>query len=284
MSIKLPVSIAERLLEMQNGTRLPSSKLKHDTINTMLENGVLNIQNKGRSKAYIYIPDEQKLNLYINNHFGISNLFEYISGFQKENLTRAEAIAIASTSKLKSIRTFEGFLVNCYEPVKCTLNSTAFTVNPVPGCFTFIFDYKCFIPNSDITIVGIENPENFRYVDNQKSLFKNIKPLFVSRYPQNKDLLKWLQLIPNSYLHFGDFDFAGLNIYYNEYKKYLKNRAQFLVPADIEQLISTKGNRELYDNQQIQFIEGDVEEENILTLLCLIRKYKKGLEQEMFAS
>jgi len=35
--------------------------------------------------------------------------------------------------------------------------------------------------------------------------------LFVSRYPQtqSKDLLNWLQSIPNPYLHFGDFDLTG---------------------------------------------------------------------------
>jgi len=282
MSVRLPISIAEKLLAMHNGARLPFSQLKHVIVETMLENGVLNKQNKGRSKAFIYIPDDQLLNTYLKNHFGIDSLINYISGYKKDNLTRAEAIVISSTSKLKVIRTFEGFLLNCYEPIQCTLNNLAFTVSPTTGCFTFIFDYKNFIPDSNITIIGIENPENFRYINRQKQLFKDIKPLFVSRYPQNKDLLRWLQSIPNPYLHFGDFDFAGLNIYFNEYKKHLRDRAQFFIPPEIEQLISTKGNRDLYNNQQIQFSEENITEHNILNLLSHIRKYKKGLEQEIF--
>jgi hypothetical protein len=96
-------------------------------------------------------------------------------------------------------------------------------------------------------------------------------------------MIKWLQIIPNNYLHFGDFDFAGLNIYYNEYKKHLRERAQFFLPPNIEKLLSTRGNRDNYSNQTIQFNKNEIEEDNIFRLLELIEKYKKGLEQEIFA-
>ena len=88
-------------------------------------------------------------------------------------------------------------------------------------------------------------------------------------------------MIPNNYLHFGDFDFGGLNIYWNEYKKHLHDKARYYLPNNIEQLISSKGNRDLYDNQQIQFEESDVDEMGITDLLKYIRKHKKGLEQEI---
>ena len=108
------------------------------------------------------------------------------------------------------------------------------TIQPREGTFTFIYDFETFFPPDNITIVGIENPENFRHIQKQKKFFEDIQPLFVSRYPQNKDLIKWLQTIPNSYLHFGDFDFAGLNIYINEFKKHLHDKATFYLPPDIE--------------------------------------------------
>ena len=98
----------------------------------------------------------------------------------------------------------------------------------------------------------------------------------------SKDLVKWLQTIPNRYLHFGDFDFAGLNIYCNEYKMHLKNKAKFFLPTDIEEILSAKGNRDNYNNQTIQFDRNEIKEDNILTLLKLIEKYKKGLEQEIY--
>ena len=214
---------------------------------------------------------------------GIESLENYVEGLKREDLSRGEAIDISSNSKVKSIRTFKGFLVNCFQPVESKLNGTQLTVQPQEGTFIFIYDFENFSPSDNITIVGIENPENFRHIQKQKKLFENIQPLFVSRYPQNKDLVKWLQTIPNRYLHFGDFDFAGLNIYINEFKKHLKDKASFYLPPDIEEKLSVKGNRDNYNNQTIQFERNEIKEQNILTLLKLIEKYKKGLEQEIFA-
>ena len=65
----------------------------------------------------------------------------------------------------------------------------------------------------DVMVVGIENPENFRWISRQKVFFKeNLSSssplLFVSRYPQTQhgDLIRWLKAIPNRYVHFGDLD------------------------------------------------------------------------------
>ncbi len=277
----LPISIAKKLTALLNGEKIPFSNLKHSVIESMIDNGILKKQIQGRTKSLIYLSNKKSLLDYLKNHFGIDNLENYITAFKKENLSRSEAIEASSNSKIKSIRTFKGFLVNCFQTVECNLNDKRIMIEPVEGTFTFIYDYTSFIPSNDVTIVGIENPENFRNVQKQKRLFENIQPLFVSRYPQSKDLIKWLQTIPNSYLHFGDFDFAGLNIYCNEYKKYLKDKAKFFLPQDIEKLLSTKGNRDNYNNQTIQFDKNEIGEESIITLLRIIEKYKKGLEQEI---
>ena len=84
-------------------------------------------------------------------------------------------------------------------------------------------------------------------------------------------------------MHFGDFDFAGLNIYVNEFKKHLHGKASFYLPTDIEEKLSAKGNRNNYNKQAIMFNRTEIEEENVLTLLKLIEKYKKGLEQEIYS-
>lgn len=154
---------------------------------------------------------------------------------------------------------------------------------PSPGCFTFIYDYStCVIPE-DVVIVGIENPENFRYIELQKELFQGLTPLFVSRYPQSqhKDLIDWLGNIPNRYLHFGDFDLAGILIYQQEYKKYLGERASLFVPILVEDLLPRYGNRELYDKQLPSASRISMEEENVKQLVDLIHRYHKGLEQEI---
>jgi hypothetical protein len=95
------------------------------------------------------------------------------------------------------------------------------------------------LPNT--IIVGIENAECFASIDKLRYLLPGIHPLFVCRYPQGqgKDLIKWLQSIPNSYLHMGDYDFAGINIYHQEFKKHLGDWATFFIPDNIDWLLRT---------------------------------------------
>ncbi|SHG28630.1 hypothetical protein [Dysgonomonas macrotermitis] len=280
--MKLPTSIAEKLALLQDGEKIPFSKMKHIIIESMLENGILHKQIQGRRKTLIYLQNTDKLKDYLGNHFGISNLKNYVEISKRNDLSRADAIAISSDSKLRSIRTFKGFLVNSYDRVECIIKGEKMILYPKEGTFTFIYDFEDLQLSPEITIVGIENPESFRYIREQKYLFSDIHPLFVSRYPQNRDLIKWLQIIPNNYLHFGDFDYAGLNIYMNEYKKHLNNRARYFLPPNVEIILSKNGNRNNYDNQTILFDKKNIIEKDILLLLEIIEKYKKGLEQEIF--
>ena len=282
--MNLSVTIAEKLMLLLNGEKIPSSKMKYPLINEMIDNGILKKQVQGRSKALIFLPHPKPLNDYLHNHYGITNLQKYINTLQKKELNRYVAVAVASDSKLRKIRTFKGFLINCYNPIHATLNGKLLILNPLAGTFQFISDYENLTIPEDITVIGVENAENFRYIEKQKYLFENINPLFVSRYPQNqsKDLMMWLKSIPNKYLHFGDFDFEGLNIYLNEYQKHLGEKAGFFVPENIEKLISEYGNQKLYDRQRIHFDIHTVKEEKIVRLIAMIHKYKKGLEQEIF--
>ncbi|MDR3245138.1 MAG: hypothetical protein LBT50_01745 [Prevotellaceae bacterium] len=201
--MKMPITIAENLILLRNGEKIPASKMKHGLVNEMLENGILRKQIQGRSKALIYLSERQALDDFLQNHYGITDLQNYIRTLKSDDLTRADAIAVSSDSKLKSVRTFKGFLVNCSVSIQATIDGEHIIINPAKGTFQFIYDFENFEIPQDITVVGIENPENFRYIERQKYLFENIKPLFVSRYPQNqsKDLIKWLQSIPNNYLH-----------------------------------------------------------------------------------
>lgn len=130
----------------------------------------------------------------------------------------------------------------------------------------------------------MENARNFRHIEEQQYLFQHIKPLFVSRYPQNqsKDFIKWMQTIPNPYLHFGDFDLAGIGIYLNEYQKHLEQKSQFFIPNDIENALQNYGNRELYDIQKLNFDTKKIKEVKLLDLLEFIHEQKKGLEQEYY--
>lgn len=282
--MNLPIGIAKKLILLQNGEKIPASKLKHSIIDTMLGNGTLEKQIQGRSKKLIFLRSPERLNDYLSNHFGINNLHDYILVLKQEGALRSDFMEISSNSKLRIVRTFKGFLVNSYFPIQATLNDEPLLINPITGSFHFVYDFEKFTIPANLTVVGIENPENFRYINKQMYLFDGIKPLFVSRYPQNqsKDLIKWLQTIPNPYLHFGDLDFAGIAIYLNEFKKHLGKRATFFVPSNTEELLERYGNRELYDNQKSNFSIEEIEEIKLNQLITMIHEYKRGLEQEVF--
>lgn len=280
--MKIPIHIAVKLFQLSQGEIMPSSMAKHSLIENMVSEGI--IERSGRIQKKLYIKNSDPLFLYLQNKYGINDLKRYIEvRQQQENVKRNELVAISSNSKLKRVRTFKGFLINSYVPIQAKLNDKSITLDFTNGMFQFIYDFENFIPDEKLTIVGIENPENFRWVENQKHLFKDIQPLFVSRYPQNqsKDLIKWLQSIPNQYLHFGDFDFAGIGIYLNEFKKHLNEKATFFVPKNIDNFLSKNGNRSLYNVQKINFDEKLIKEEKLLKLFNTIHKFRKGLEQEI---
>lgn len=280
--MKIPLHIAEKLLLLSNGASIPDSSARHSIIDDLVLEGILN--RRGRIKKTLLLQDDLSLYTYLQNRYEVSDLALYIQVNKQENLIRADLVSVSADSKLKAIRTFKGFLVNCYSPVQATFNNELIVVLPKEGTFSFIYDFEKFIPALDITVVGIENPENFRHINKQKYLFRNIKPLFVSRYPQNqsKDLIKWLQLIPNNYLHFGDFDFSGIGIYLNEFKKHLNNRANFLIPEDIDNLIKKSGSKKRYNIQTPNFVIKGIKEESLIKLIDSIHRHKKGLDQEIF--
>lgn len=279
--MKIPIHIAEKLIQLSQGQSIPSSKAKHALIEELVQERI--IIRKGRIRKSLHLINPKALSVYLQNKYGINDLEKYIEVRNKENVQRSELVAVSSNSKLKQVRTFKGFLVNGYAPVQAMLHGKPTILNFTDGMFQFIYDFDDFIPDQSVTIIGIENPENFRHIEKQKYLFKNIHPLFVSRYPQNqsKDLIRWLQSIPNPYLHFGDFDFAGIGIYMNEFKKHLAEKAIFFVPEDIEKYIRIYGNKTIYNEQMINFKVELIQEENLLKLIKIIHKHRKGLEQEV---
>lgn len=284
--MKLPLHIAQKLQQLLlPGSSLPASTIKHSIVNKMLQDGILQKQQISNSKAIVFINQKDNLAAYLHNHFGIGNLEEYINQFSNQTLSRATAASISSNSKLKSIRTFKGFLINCYTPIEAILNGKKITIHPAEGSYTFISDYENFTVPANTTIVGIENAENFSQIKKQQYLFTHIVPLFVCRYPQSNDLVKWLQAIPNNYLHFGDLDFAGIDIYLSSYKKLLGNRATFFLPANTETLLQKFGNRALFNKQYNNHpAPATNTEAAIRQLTSLLLKYKMGLEQEIFIS
>lgn len=281
--MELSIGTARILKKLQDGETVPFSKLKDSLFRVLLEEKILIVQVKGRRHRMAYAPSSALLSGYLNNRFHITNITDYILSLENGIHSRTESIALTTNSKSTKARTFKGFLLNTLEPLEATLDGERWILSPSPGSFTFVYDFESFRIPEDITVVGIENPENFRHIERQRYLFDSIRPLFISRYPQeqHKDMIRWLQSLPNRYLHFGDFDYAGICVYQNEFKKYLEERAEFLVPEQIFQLWPRYANSDLYDRQLHLRKQIRIEEPGIARLLEWIDTSHKGLEQEI---
>lgn len=278
----LTLKIAKVLVQLINGETIPDSSAKSKLIDDLVRENI--IFRKGKHKKTLQLFNENNLHLYLINQLQINNLNKYIQALENDNSTRADFVKITSDSKNSKERVFKGFLINCYNPIIAELNNQTVIIDPKLGSFIFIYDYETFKIPKNITIIGIENAKKFSQIQEQKYLFEGLNPLFVSRYPQNqnKDLIKWLKSIPNNYLHFGDFDFAGIGIYLNEYKKHLSRKATFFIPENIKSALCENGNRERFNNQKLNFKIDTIQEVKILYLLEIINTEKKGLDQEYY--
>ena len=124
-------------------------------------------------------------------------------------------------------------------------------------------------------------------IRHQRKLFESVLGdmplLFVSRYPQSTDLRNWLMGIPNKYVHFGDFDLAGIHIFLTEFYKYIGNRSEFLVPSDTEQRLA-KGSPVRYNKQYGKYCALRTDIMYLQSLIDLINKYHRCYDQEGYIS
>lgn len=282
---KISLSDARKLQQFRQGEQLSASNFKGELCQLLLEEGILQVH-PHKSRDSYSIPNVTSLDMYLHNRYGIADIAIYIRLLEAPEVERSALAQATGDSKVRPVRSFKGFCVNSYLPVPTSLNGTDILICPLEGSYLFVADYEHFIPEPDVTIVGIENPENFRYVHRQQSLFPNIVPLFVCRYPQtqSKDLIRWLQQLPNQYLHFGDLDPAGIHIFLTEYRTSLGERATFFVPENAEQMIR-HGNRERYDKQLnlLKTVKALLDERSELkAITALMEKYQRGVDQEVF--
>lgn len=264
------------------GELVAGSRLNSKLLDELLAEGLLLVVSRGSRKSY-RARDAEALKRFLVDK---DESFRIIEANASDS--RATMAAETGNSKLVMVRSCPGFPVNSYERVECFLGGDPFPVNPQEGSFLFVSDWKKFAIPEDVVVMGVENMENFRMIRKQRTFFEKYlhnhdlsdKVLFVSRYPQSTDLRKWLCSIPNHYLHFGDFDLAGINIFLFEFQQYLgKERSSYLIPADIESRLKF-GSRKRYDEQYYRFkdIKSDVCE--LQQLIDLIHHERKAYDQE----
>lgn len=275
----MTISTIKKLRQLLRGDTLPYSVLPESLREELILEHLLVVQTNGsHRKLYAYQPDA--LRTYLTQHY---EALRTLNAYSKDAdyKTRAEQAVDSGNSKLVQLRSCPGFMVNSYEPIDGILCGQHISVYPADGSMLFIADWQSFSIPSDVVIVGVENMENFRKIREQKYLFKHLgaKVLFVSRYPQSKDLRLWLMHISNKYIHFGDFDIAGLHIFETEFKKFLGDQASFFIPNDIEMRL-IHGSIKRYNDQIIRFKNYIPADQQIQPLYQLINHYHRTYDQE----
>lgn len=280
--MKITSSLVDKLIRLRSGESLPSSALRGDWVEDLLREGVLiSCSHGSRSSIKASSPQtlEQSLK-HIDERFGDLDSMKSVIA---NDVSRSEQAAATGNSKLVMVRSCPGFPVNSYDSIPCSLNGRDIMINPEEGTFVFVSDWQSFEIPEDVLIMNIENMENFRMIRQQRTLFTAMFPnkrlLFVSRYPQSSDLRTWLERIPNLYVHFGDFDLAGIHIFLSEFHKYLGERASFLIPHDIEERLQ-HGSMERYNAQYNKFKNVSSDVPSLQLLINMINKYHRCYDQE----
>ena len=276
------MAIGKAIQSLVAGEQVAGSKIGGKLLEELLSEGLLVVVARGSRKSY------RARNIETLKRF-LTDKDENYRVLEVENAeTRAAMANKTGNSKLMTVRSCPGFPVNSYEPIARLLNGEPFVVNPHEGSFLFVTQWESFAIPSDVIVIGIENMENFRLIRKQKKFFENYlraharptKTLFVSRYPQSNDLRKWLTGIPNRYLHFGDFDLAGIHIFLTEFERHIGNaRASFLIPSDIATRLKS-GSSQRYDEQHALFKEMQTDVRELGQLITLIHQERKGYDQE----
>ena len=271
------MAISASIQALTSGEQVAGSRLNSKLLDELMAEGLLLVATRGSRKSY-RARDTEALKRYLIDKDESYRMLDI-----NTSDSRAAMAAETGNSKLSTVRSCPGFPINSYEAIECSLNGKPFVVNPPAGCFLFINDWKLFAIPDNVIVVGIENMENFRLIRQQRTLFESVlgdKPLlFVSRYPQSTDLRNWLQTISCKYVHFGDFDLAGIHIFLTEFHKYLGDRSMYLVPPDIEQRLA-KGSQARYDDQYDKYHTLHSDNTSLQSLIDLINKYHRGYDQE----
>lgn len=281
-------TLIQAFAALRKGETVPFSRFPSDWAEEMLLEGGASSIVRGSRKS-LKVVSRAAFDVYLRSKGLQPDKLEETAAVLSGASSRSEQVRLLGDSKAVMVRSCPGFPVNVIGPLSVRLGERKILLCPCPGSFLYISDFLAFRIPSDAIVVGVENMENFRLPELQTAVWEEIQEqygeggvpplLLVSRYPQSRDLATWLQGIPNKYVHFGDFDLAGVHIYLTEFYARLGERAAFFVPDDIEKRLSN-GSRERYDVQFERFGNIKVSDVRVQRLVGLIHRHHRGYDQE----
>jgi len=293
---KLSLKAIEDLSILLKDGRIQAIKMSNqDALKNLLKESAIKIINNRPLMYGVENPDLIYRYLNKSNNIkakSLTELLEYIE-FEKDGQvkSRDEIVKHKKTTKDSLSNSFYGLHIAVLSDTQIYQGNELVTLKPnVCGAYFLFNKLDIKIPN-DTVVIGVENPQVLWLIHKYSYLFKDFeKVVFVLTNDISSGYFyTWIKEINNKYIHFGDFDFAGLSIYYDKIKPKLKTKdTYFLVPDKIFDLIKSHGSKANYDKQLIYNIDrlkNKIDDEKVLKLIDFILsvKIRKCLEQEYLA-
>ena len=234
----------------------------------------------------IYLNDEEALFGVIKSNGYKVNSIEDLDYFieEKEPKSRDEIADNYSHTKRVESKSFNGLMISVFDKLEVIYNEKKQYFYPLEGSGLFLHYSSKLQLDDDVIVVGVENPQVVWNIDKYKHLFNKKKRylfLCISEYKTTYQYA-WLESFSGEYIHFGDFDLAGINIYLNTIVPKLKKAKShsFLIPDNIYEIIKEKNYMVDYSNQTRYLNVTSKEDKDLQKLIEFIKNNKITLEQE----
>jgi len=275
--MKLSLSLAKKLLKLVEDKRINSSEFKNQKkLQELLDDGIVYLQVKGQNTKII-LESEYRLDIYLKQ-YGITNLEDYIYQGLNPSRSRASISQVSNDTKSFKTQVQAGLYLASYEPIEISVNDEKMILYTPHMSSLFLHKDARLDLEDDIVVVGVENFENLTSIIKQKDFFNDArKKVFMFR---NKQALDFLSQSFNTYLHFGDFDLAGVNIFLNEMvPRLIHERYDFFLPENISELLD-HGNSEDYFLQMKKYPNLKTKVKYLQDFIDLLHGKKRSLHQE----
>ena len=268
---------------LEKGTITEKAFNNQEIVEGLKLNGSVINGKKTPSRRYLKLQNPENVFLFLqSNQYNIASI-EYIDNyivdmFDSPALRRDTIQKNNFSTKAKVSKSQKGLYISSLEKIDIKLDDEVVTITPQNGMGYFFFHTQKIDLFEDTVIVGVENYQVVWFAKKYQKFFQDKKVLFVVT---ESYFFQWIEDKENEYIHFGDYDLAGINIYLNTVVPRLKKskKHSMFIPKNIESLIKKSKNSELYKDQQ-QYKNLHTSDENINALIKIIHKYKSGLEQE----
>ncbi len=253
-------------------------------INSLKECNAIDIDGKPQC---MYLKDINTLFAVLKSNGYNINCIEDIDYFIEESeksKSRDEVAEKFSDTKRIESKSFNGLMVSVFDKIEVTLNGVRQYIYPIEGTGLFIHYSTKLEFDNDIVLVGVENPQVVWFISRYRHLFNQDKQYIFLSLSEFKTSFqyKWLESFKGEYIHFGDFDLAGINIYLNSILPRLKNckSHSFLIPENMYKLMEEKNYKKDYSNQTRYLNIDSKNDVKLKELIDFIKNRKITLEQE----